>query len=120
MVLIVDDEADTRGIVRAFLEEGEGVDFAEAEDGKDALSHLTGKEVLIISDLNMPRMRGIELLREIRARGLQTPFLLWSSALDTDTWREAEALHAHCFSKLTDNDAALEWARRVMHGETIH
>ena len=65
-VLVVDDEAITRSIVKAKIRVI-GADVFEAEDGKTALSRLGENPFdLIIVDLDMPKMNGIELISRIR------------------------------------------------------
>lgn len=64
-ILIVDDSASLRRVVQIALS-GVGYEVIEALDGKDALtklSKLAGKKIhLIISDVNMPNMNGIEFV----------------------------------------------------------
>jgi two-component system, chemotaxis family, chemotaxis protein CheY len=65
-ILIVDDSASVRQVVSIALK-GAGYDVLEACDGKDALSKLTGQKVhLIISDVNMPNMDGITMVKEVK------------------------------------------------------
>ena len=65
-IMIVDDSASLRQVVSIALK-GAGYDTIEACDGKDALTKLNGDKVhLIISDVNMPNMDGISLLKEIK------------------------------------------------------
>ena len=65
-ILIVDDSASVRSVVGIALK-GAGYDVIEACDGKDALSKLTGQKVhLIVSDVNMPNMDGITLVKEVK------------------------------------------------------
>lgn len=65
-ILIVDDSASLRQVVNLTLQ-GAGYEVIEACDGKDALVKLDGKKVhLIISDVNMPNMDGISLLKEVK------------------------------------------------------
>jgi two-component system, chemotaxis family, chemotaxis protein CheY len=65
-ILIVDDSESIREVV-SFTLENEGYNVLIAVDGKDALKHLDGKDVdLIITDLHMPEMDGIELIKEVR------------------------------------------------------
>lgn len=67
-VLVVDDAATMRRIVRGLLRELGLKNIREAEDGAVALESLkTQKADLVVSDWSMPNMTGIELLREIRA-----------------------------------------------------
>lgn len=65
-ILIVDDSSSVRSVVGIALK-GAGYDVIEACDGKDALSKLTGQKVhLIVSDVNMPNMDGITLVKEVK------------------------------------------------------
>ncbi|HEY9199947.1 MAG TPA: response regulator [Gammaproteobacteria bacterium] len=65
-IMIVDDSASLRQVVSIALK-GAGYDTIEACDGKDALTKLNGDKIhLIISDVNMPNMDGISLLKEIK------------------------------------------------------
>jgi len=65
-VLIVDDAASIRATVSITLQ-GAGYEVIEASDGNDALGKLGAKRVnLIISDVNMPGMDGLTLLKRLR------------------------------------------------------
>ena len=65
-ILFVDDSESIREIVN-FTLQNEGYNVIVSDNGKNALGVLDGKEVnLIITDLHMPEMNGIELIREIR------------------------------------------------------
>jgi len=65
-ILIVDDAASMRGLV-AMTIRNNGYDVIEACDGKDALSKIQGKKLnLIVTDLNMPNMNGIELVLAVK------------------------------------------------------
>ena len=64
--MVVDDSASLRQVVGIALR-GAGYEVLEASDGKDALDKLTGQKVnLIISDVNMPNMDGITLVKEVK------------------------------------------------------
>jgi two-component system chemotaxis response regulator CheY len=66
-VLVVDDAATMRRIVRSLLRELGIKNVREAEDGVQALEDLARmKADLVVSDWSMPNMTGIELLRAIR------------------------------------------------------
>ncbi len=70
-ILIVDDSAAIRKILQRVLHQAEVPigDVHEASDGKEALEKLASQKVgLILSDINMPNMDGIELLREVKAK----------------------------------------------------
>ncbi|MBC7320422.1 response regulator [bacterium] len=66
-ILIVDDAVSMRGLVAMTLRNA-GYEVIEASDGKDALKKLETKRVnLIITDLNMPNMDGITLIKTLKS-----------------------------------------------------
>jgi two-component system chemotaxis response regulator CheY len=66
-IMIVDDFAGIRRMVSANLK-GAGYEVVEAVDGKDALAKLASTPVqMVITDLNMPNLDGIGLIRGVRA-----------------------------------------------------
>ena len=67
-IMTVDDSTSVRQLV-GFTLRNAGYEVIEAVDGKDALSRLTGPVHLVITDLNMPNIDGIQLIRTIRASG---------------------------------------------------
>jgi two-component system chemotaxis response regulator CheY len=72
-VLIVDDSSVMRKIVERSLRQAglEPLVVVEAGNGVDGLEVLKGQQVhLILSDINMPSMDGLEFLRQIRAQNL--------------------------------------------------
>jgi two-component system chemotaxis response regulator CheY len=64
-IMTVDDSASVRQLV-AFTLRTAGYEVLEAVDGQDALARLKGPVHLVITDLNMPRLDGIGLIRSIR------------------------------------------------------
>jgi CheY-like chemotaxis protein len=68
-ILVVDDEPMVRFLLVRFLEE-EGHSVDEAADGIEALEHLSRRAYdLLITDVHMPRMCGIDLVRALRRQG---------------------------------------------------
>jgi two-component system, chemotaxis family, chemotaxis protein CheY len=66
-IMTVDDSSSVRQVVSFTLKEA-GYEVIEACDGLDALTKTKGKSLnLIITDLNMPNLDGIELIKRIRA-----------------------------------------------------
>ncbi len=65
-ILTVDDSATVRQMVKFTLSDA-GYVVIEAVDGKDALAKLAGPVNLVITDLNMPNLDGIGLIRSVRA-----------------------------------------------------
>ena len=67
-ILVVDDFATMRRIVTTLLKELGFTNIAEADDGSSALPMLQQSPVdLLVTDWNMPRMMGIDLLKAVRA-----------------------------------------------------
>jgi two-component system, chemotaxis family, chemotaxis protein CheY len=66
VVLTVDDSASIRQMVKFTLVDA-GYTVVEAIDGKDALAKLARPVNLVITDLNMPNLDGIGLIRAVRA-----------------------------------------------------
>ena len=66
-IMTVDDSITLRQMVSFVLQDG-GYRVIEAVDGLDALSKLNGQELnMFLTDVNMPKMDGIELTRQLRA-----------------------------------------------------
>lgn len=86
-ILVVDDFATMRHIMKNFLHELGFVYVTEADDGATALPLLKGRDFdLVITDWNMPVMEGIDLLREVRAdpRLASLPVLMVTSEARRD------------------------------------
>ncbi len=67
-VLTVDDSATVRSVLRMTLEK-EGYEIIEAENGKRALEIFPDTGVdMVVTDLNMPEMDGIDLIKEVRKK----------------------------------------------------
>jgi two-component system chemotaxis response regulator CheY len=68
-ILIVDDSETVRQVLQLALGNS-GYQVVEAEDGFDALTKLSGAQVdMLITDLNMPNMDGLELIKKVREEG---------------------------------------------------
>ncbi|WP_421252691.1 response regulator [Aeromonas jandaei] len=77
-ILVVEDSASIRATITMTLQSA-GFRVIEADDGNAALSRLDGQRVhLIISDLNMPGMDGMTLLRHLKAQATTRyiPFIM--------------------------------------------
>jgi two-component system chemotaxis response regulator CheY len=78
-ILVVDDFATMRKVIRNLLKQGGFENVVEAEDGVAALKVLQSQKVdFVISDWNMPNMSGLELLKAVRGSDdlKELPFLM--------------------------------------------
>lgn len=95
-VLAVDDSASMRQMV-SFTLKGAGYDVVEAKDGVEALGIAkTSSFDLVVTDVNMPNMDGISLIRELRklADYKFTPMLMLTTESGTDKKSEGKAAGA--------------------------
>ena len=84
-ILVVDDESRMRKLVRDFLVK-KGYEVLEAADGEEALDlFYADKDIsLIILDVMMPKMNGVEVLRKLRAEGVKTPVMMLTAKAEKD------------------------------------
>jgi two-component system chemotaxis response regulator CheY len=95
-ILIVDDSASVRQVVSIALK-GAGYEVITANDGKDALSKMTGQRIhLIISDVNMPNMDGITFVAEAKKLPAYkfTPIIMLTTESQDDKKKQAQAAGA--------------------------
>ena len=94
-VLIVDDQASARTLLRANLEYLGFSNITECGDGVEAFKHLMQSPIqLVISDLTMPRANGLVLLEAIRKQPTleKTPFIMLTSHGEADAVMKAQKL----------------------------
>ena len=92
-VLVVDDEPPIRKLLRTGLGT-QGYQTLDAPNAKTALQLMADKPDLVILDLGLPDMQGLDLLREIRARWEDLPIVVLSSRGDETAKVEALDLGA--------------------------
>ncbi len=108
-VLVVDDSISVRRVIVRHLRRM-GLDVDEASDGLEALGRLRARPYrLIVTDLEMPRLDGFELLAEVkRSEHLAAiPVIAASTKLDDETRRRVLALGARAFLAKPVDPAAL-------------
>jgi two-component system chemotaxis response regulator CheY len=73
-ILIVDDSSTIRGQLRFTLSQA-GYEVIEAEDGQDGIAKLRANQdaAMVLCDVNMPRMNGLEMLESLASRPGTTP-----------------------------------------------
>jgi DNA-binding NarL/FixJ family response regulator len=86
-LLVVDDHAIVRSGIRRLLGEREDIEVLEASTGEEAIETVSARPVdLIVLDLNLPGVGGLELLRRLARLAPRTPILIFS--------QHAEAIYA--------------------------
>lgn len=95
-ILVIDDMPSIRDLVKTTLKSMGYKNFQEAADGEEGLKILEGstgdKSIqLVISDWNMPKMKGLDLLKLVRAnqQWINLPFVLLTSESERDQVTEA-------------------------------
>lgn len=98
-VLLVDDEEDIREILADKLQSA-GLSVFEAENGKLALEKVHSNKIdVVISDLKMPVMSGLELLKNMRETGFTQPVIMLTAFASQES--TIEALRLGAFDYLT-------------------
>lgn len=90
-VLVVDDSSTVRDQLRRVLEPA-GFCVVDAQDGVEGLERVAAQADLsmIICDVHMPRMNGIEMIRALREGGRQVPILMLTTEGQPDLIRQAK------------------------------
>jgi len=103
-VLIVDDDDFTRSLIVMMLRKLQALKIHEARNGVDALKQTTGKiggVDIVLADLNMPKMNGLELLKAVRTGQAcvdrAVPFAILTGHSDTEYVSIAMYLDVDCF-----------------------
>jgi two-component system chemotaxis response regulator CheY len=116
-VLTVDDSASVRRTIKIALT-GEGYGVTEAADGADGLRAATsGPFDLIITDLNMPVMDGLTMIRELRKKPGQAGVPILFLTTESDAGIKAEAKAAGATGWLTkpfDPDRLITTVKKIL------
>jgi DNA-binding NarL/FixJ family response regulator len=115
-VLVVDDNPAVRKLIcQLFARESDFRVCAEAENGRDAL--LKAQELepdLIITDLSMPHLNGLEEIRALKKLMFNMPVILYSAHIDSFVEKEAFAAGASAVVPKTDVVATLILTARTL------
>ncbi len=119
-ILVVDDEESMRDVLGKILA-SEGYGVARAANGKEALEALEREEFdFILCDIRMPSMGGLELLKEISARGIRGTVIMMSAFGTVETAIEAMKLGAYDYiSKPFMSDEILLTLRKAREREAL-
>ena len=119
-ILVVDDEASLRDALGRILA-AEGYEVRQAGDGKEALGILGDSPFdFVLCDLRMPVMGGLDLLREVTARGIPGTVIMMSAFGTVETAVEAMKLGAYDYvSKPFMSDEILLTLRKAAERERL-
>ncbi|MEK7705948.1 MAG: response regulator [Myxococcota bacterium] len=99
-IMVVEDSPAMRGLIASILGQIEDIEVIEAENGYDALRRLPREAVdLIIMDINMPDINGLELLSFVRKSPslAQTPVIIVTTEASEQDRKRAQALGANSY-----------------------
>jgi CheY-like chemotaxis protein len=93
-ILITDDDHDFRETLRGMFE-SRGFRAILAGDGEEAIRHVLTQEVhIVLMDMHMPRLTGLDAIRKVRRFRSELPCILLSAALDEKIISEAGQVQA--------------------------
>lgn len=123
-VLVVDDEPEILELLHSFLEVMKCWDFiVQAKDGKEAIQKIQNQRFdLVITDLNMPRAGGMELVRTLynqeKDKPFKTPVLVLSANITGDALKEATVLGVkYALTKPCSSDSFIGKVTEVLKKE---
>lgn len=121
-VLVVDDEEDAQSLMRQMFrrEIRKGtLAFEFATSAREALTLMEGIDdagLLVLTDVNMPEMTGLELLAKVRAHNASLPIIMVTAYGDAEIRRRAEDLGANAFVQKPIDFTELRRLVADMHG----
>ncbi len=88
-ILVVDDEAEVREVIKLQLESNKGLNVLEAVDGQDAIDILKSGDNMvnvgvILCDIRMPRVNGVECIQFIREQAPGIPIVVVTGYPDAE------------------------------------
>jgi EAL domain-containing protein (putative c-di-GMP-specific phosphodiesterase class I) len=117
LLLVDDDPAVIRAYGRSLARDG--ITVATASDGKEAAEHVkAGSFDVIVSDISMPEMNGIDLLRAVRAHDLDVPVILMTGKPGLDS--AIRAVEFGAFRYLVKPVASAELLEMVLRASKLH
>lgn len=117
-VLVVDDDRDTCNLIVDILEE-EGYEVQSCSSGDRALTMLQREHFeLVLTDIKMPRISGIDLLRHVHQQGLDSEVILITAYASVET--AVQALRGQAFDYLIKPFSLNELRQRVHEAIQTH
>ena len=116
ILLIEDEEPIRRVLIRILEEENKDYKITECEDGKLGFDRLKKEDFdLVLCDIKMPKMDGVEVLQKARESSVNVPFIMLTGHGNVSTAVEAMKLGAHDFiSKPPDLNRLLTAVRNAL------
>jgi len=121
-VLLIEDEESIRRVMSRILkEENDQYQITEAVDGKQGLDLLSNRQFdLVLCDIKMPKMDGIEVLKKAKDEMLNIPFIMLTGHGNIETAVEAMKLGAYDFiSKPPDLNRLLNSVRHAFENKSL-
>ena len=117
VILTADDSSSVRQMVSFTLKQA-GYEVVEASDGKDALAKAKSNKInMVITDLNMPNMNGIELIQSLRGEAAYKFIPIVMLTTESQAAKKAEGKSAGATGwivKPFDPEGLLKTIRRVL------
>jgi len=118
-ILIVDDQTTSRLLMRDALQQIGFANIPFAKDGEEALKMMMSSPAhIVISDYNMPKLNGLQLLQAIRTFPATriTPFILLTGSGDRSVLQQAVKLGVNNYLPKPVQPAALQKASQAVTG----
>ncbi len=97
-ILVAEDSSTMRLLIRMYLRNIPGVALFEANDGLDAITKIREAHYdLLITDINMPRMDGLQLIENVRLMGLKIPIIILTTRGEERDVEKGVELGADCY-----------------------
>lgn len=111
-ILVVDDEEGARELFHTILTD-EGYEVTLANDGQDALSRMHGNAFdLVVTDIKMPGMDGLQLLQEIRKAGSRADVIMVTAYGEVESYLKAMSLGA---AEYINKPIRIKELKRIVH-----
>ena len=116
-ILIADDEKEIRDLLVSALDDPEWT-FSQVADGEKALETLMFQKAdLLITDLNMPKLTGVDLVRYLQSIAQPVPVIIFSGRLDKSVIKQLQVFGVIDFiEKPADFNKIKDLLRRRLSG----
>jgi two-component system chemotaxis response regulator CheY len=110
-ILVVDDQPEMRALIKNMLSDSGITQLFEAADGKEAMNFMDSAldfVDVVVCDWNMPRLSGVEVLRQLRSVNPEMPFLMVTGRSDIASVAEAKSSGVTAYIRKPFSPAQLE------------